>query len=805
EHREKTAKRSLLALILAADFIGDPDGKFGGGEQDANVANHAAEVAVLEPRGKHDHQPLVFAQQFALAARPLDVGQRGERHNLPRWRDDGKLLDVRLVEAELVREAHTDGHGAIALAERGGSVAEQSGMGLERHLLDGHAQPARGHRVHVDHQLGIALLDSFVVHQTGNFHELRLELFRNRLQNVRAAAEKLHLHGFGRALEVTQHVLEDLGKFDVDPGEAGLDLMAQAAHDVINAAVALGAWLQFVQDVALVLLRGVEAHFRAGAAGKRGDAFRLRHHAFDLPHQMVGFRERGARRSEIVEHETALVHFGEKSGFQVRVEEHAEEDDHCREAGDQPRPPQRPAQRLLVDAVERRNEGCGFVPVTLRGQESLGEQRNQRHGEDQREQDGRSERDAERGKEIADHAGEQPEREKDDHGGERRAQHRPEKLSSANLGGAHRRLAQTEMPIDVFQYDHRIVNYQADGDRQPAERHQVQRATAQVHDEKGTDHGDRKRHGSNQSGFQLAQEDEQDDHGQKRADQDGVADAAHRFLDKFREVVDESQLQSGWDGGAGMACNFADLAGDVQYVASDLPRDVDKRGRLAVAGDQDAPVLGALADLGEVAEANGHAVFYGHHGVADLIEAGEQSRRDDEELRVILVQAADGGHAVGRAQPVGYIREGQTMGQGARRVHDHGNFTRVGGLHLDATHSRHAREHGPQVVIREVAQIGARHVAGENQAEDGEDGRGNALDDDFRLRRHPAARFADAGLDELQGILHVHLRAEKHGDFAGTANRLRADAADTEHGAHRFLDRPGDLEQHVFLRLVAGM
>ena len=89
------------------------------------------------------------------------------------------------------------------------------------------------------------------------------------LERAHVVAEDLHFDGLGRAFEVAQHVLENLRELDVDPGNFLAICSAQVVHHFLGAALACGARLHLDQHVAFVLLGGVEAQFRAGAARER--------------------------------------------------------------------------------------------------------------------------------------------------------------------------------------------------------------------------------------------------------------------------------------------------------------------------------------------------------------------------------------------------------------------------------------------------------------------------------------------------------------------------------------------------------
>ena len=99
-------------------------------------------------------------------------------------------------------------------------------------------------------------------------------------------------------------------------------------------------------------------------------------------------------------------------------------------------------------------------------------------------------RERQRAEELPDDAREQAQRREHDHGRQRRADDRRVELAQS------RRRPRAADPscdaaVDVLHHDHRVVDHQADGDRQAAHRHQVDRLAEQPHEEKGGEHGER--------------------------------------------------------------------------------------------------------------------------------------------------------------------------------------------------------------------------------------------------------------------------------------------------------------------------
>src|SRR5437899_10630067 len=125
------------------------------------------------------------------------------------------------------------------------------------------------------------------------------------------------------------------------------------------------------------------------------------------------------------------------------------------------------------------------------------------------------------------------------------------------------------MAIDVLDYDHGVVNDQADGDGKAAKRHQVQRAAGKIEKKEGADDGKREACGGNDGRSTLAQENEQNQHGAKRPDQDGIADVGDGACDAFSEGIYKGKVERFRDCRAEMRSDSLHVAGELQDVATD--------------------------------------------------------------------------------------------------------------------------------------------------------------------------------------------------------------------------------------------
>ena len=91
--------------------------------------------------------------------------------------------------------------------------------------------------------------------------------------------------------------------------------------------------------------------------------------------------------------------------------------------------------------------------------------------------------------------------------------------------------------------DDRVVQQQADAERDPAQRHDVQRHAGDVHQEEGRHDGDRDRDADDQRLRRAAKEQEQDDDRERAADQGRLDHGRHGVADVARLVGEHGQLE----------------------------------------------------------------------------------------------------------------------------------------------------------------------------------------------------------------------------------------------------------------------
>ena len=269
------------------------------------------------------------------------------------------------------------------------------------------------------------------------------------------------------------------------------------------------------------------------------------------------------------------------------------------------------------------------APETLplrRGRRQLqqvrAEHRHERHGHEQRHQQREDHDDRQLAEEDARNAGEEQQRhEHRDVRQDRRDDRRPHFFAAFD-GGGHAILAVFHVPERVFQHDDRGVDHHAYAERQPAERHHVQREPGEVEQGERADHRDGNRRADNERRAEAAEEREDDERDEQRAEHRVFLHGADRAPDVHRAVVEHGQLDV-----RHLAVDPGDLGfdgfGDLDRVGAGLLLHLHPDAGFAVDAQQRANVFGGVLDVGDVAQINGHTVSRHEHEIADFVEVLE--------------------------------------------------------------------------------------------------------------------------------------------------------------------------------------
>jgi hypothetical protein len=355
------------------------------------------------------------------------------------------------------------------------------------------------------------------------------------------------------------------------------------------------------------------------------------------------------------------------------------------------------------------------------------------------------------------------------------------------------------VPEDVLQHDDGVVHDQADRQREAGEAHRVQREAAQVDQREGRDDRDRDRERDDQGGADVAEEEEQDDHGERAADQGVLLDPVHAVLDEAGLVVGEAERQL-----RVLLLRqldlLADRLGGGDGVRAALPLDQQADRGLAVQAGGDAPLRGGVADGGDLAERDEPAAVGADRDCPHIVDAGEVAGGADRVLGLGLLGDAGRQVQVLLRDAVGDLLERQPAGAQLLRVHvqDDRALLAAGDVHRgDAVRALDDRR---DLVVEQGAEpdrvLDARHAV------DHDRGLGRVvLEDDGVLQRRVGREVAAGALDLLENVHgrlpDVHPPVELDADVGDALIRGGLYLVQAGHRRDGALDRAGDLRLNL--------
>jgi len=437
---------------------------------------------------------------------------------------------------------------------------------------------------------------------------------------------------------------------------------------------------------------GGQPHLQAGAA--RG-AFDLRNGVEDpvhVLHDAVGLRERAACRHDVVEHEAALIHLRQQVRAQCPVASVGGRQQRRAQAQQEGGARERPAKRAAVEGEAAAHHAAGLRGAgTHVPQQRQAQGRRPGDGEQKRGQQRDGDGDGERAEEASRNAGDRNEREKEDDrrdGGADQRHHDLAQGEARRLGG---RLPAIAVQNDVLDHDDRIVDHQADGRGQAAERHQVE---ALARDPEREDR-QRHRYGNHERGHHggapVAEEEEQDGEGQAEADHDCVPDTADAGPYQLRLVVVRLQLHPRRQVPAQLLHLCGDGVGNRGRIAGGLPRHVDEDRGPAIRGHGGVDGHDAGPDLGHIGHAHGRAGGRGPHDQAtQLLGIVRLRAHQSEDEAVIRLVEAGRVNDVRRLHGRDQVQDGDARRLHARHVRNDVELGRLAALHRNGADSRRA-------------------------------------------------------------------------------------------------------------------
>ena len=444
-----------------------------------------------------------------------------------------------------------------------------------------------------------------------------------------------------------------------------------------------------------------------------------------------------------------------------------------------------------------------FVPL----QQILRHRRHQRARQDERPDHGEHHRQRHRHEQEPRDARQEEHRHEHDADAQQRDEGRRHDLPRAVEDGGFDLLALLQMPVDVFDRHRRVVDQDADRQRQTAQRHDVQRLANQRQHDDSAEHGERDRDCDDQRRAPAAEEQEDHHAGQKRRDHALECHTGDGAAHEDRLIAEQPDLQVIRQGVA----NFSDLL-------LDAVDDVERRHRpglqhhhehRATAIDVDNVGLRriAVAHLSDVADVDGGAICHLDRQIAELVDL----QRRVVELNVVFELAdllrADRRDQILRRQCTGDILRGKAPRLQRRRIKIDLDLALLAAERPRDRRPRYGDQRRAQLVGGDVEQVLlGQPLAGQRQLDD-RHRRGAVVED--QRRRRTRRQLLDHGLRDggdlrIRGA-DIDVGLEENLDNADAVIGIGDDMLDVvDGGGQRALERRGDAPRHL-VRWQAGV
>ena len=348
------------------------------------------------------------------------------------------------------------------------------------------------------------------------------------------------------------------------------------------------------------------------------------------------------------------------------------------------------------------------------------------------------------------------------------------------------------MPHNVLGNDHRVVNHETNRDRHRTQGHQIERLSEQPHDEHR--HRERQRNGGRTDGCDtsMPQKQQQNDDRQQSANEHGIAHRTHGIGNERRLIVHGLQMHPWRERRRHRLGDLRHTVADLNGVPANLPRHIDQRGRLSVAGHHAHMIFCARHHRRHIA----HAQRTAHNHRRDIFRRMRFLRRDHQILLVVTRHAANCIHGNPRLDRCGKVVIRKPRSGQARRIGNHFDLADISSLNVDAPHTGHAREHGLDLIPCNVIQrrgVAPFEIVRHNRKER----RRQPLHLNIETGRELTPNLLDARPNQLQRIRHIRMLVERDRHLARPTNRTRLHALHSGNNAHRFFDRAGHGEHHL--------
>ncbi len=357
---------------------------------------------------------------------------------------------------------------------------------------------------------------------------------------------------------------------------------------------------------------------------------------------------------------------------------------------------------------------------------------------------------------------------------------------------------------DVFDHHDHIVDEEPHRGRDAAQRHDVEAhpGGAQHHD--GGHERCRHDEDRDQGNAPALEEQDEDQPGEHKTDQNGVANACRRLKDELALVIPIGETHAGRKRETGKL--LLNGLGDLHRIPVGLLIDAEEDRRLAIF-DRSRPLRhDAGLHRGNIAHTDDAGRIGSHDQGADIGRLGCSVAREHEKELAAILQPADRLQDIAAGQYGGELIETDAIGGEPVRIGKDLDFRSVAPLDRHSGEAWYRGEHRPDLVLGEIVERCARHgVRLERVGDDGIDRRVHSPHVVDGARGKARQSLGDRRIDEQRARDHVGPPREVDGKLRGAARRVGADVLNAGDRTNGFFKRRRHEQRGLIRRPAAGV
>ena len=445
----------------------------------------------------------------------------------------------------------------------------------------------------------------------------------------------------------------------------------------------------------------------------------------------------------------------------------------------------------LVELVELSGDPTALLRRPMRVRPVGRQHRVERERNEQRHRHRARDRQRERLEPLAADARHEADRHEHRENRERRRRDGEADLVGAVVRRAEMVFPHLDVPHDVLTNHDRVVDQNADRERQSEQRHRLELEAERPHRDEAREHRHRQRDTGDDGRPPRIQEQEHDEHREHGAEDQRFLHVAHRVIDARSGVLHQLDLRA-------LGQRLLDLSEPIAHHSRDVGRavavrllDVDADRFLAVVERERARLLGRVLDRRHLAETRDHAVAVRDDEVVELRRVLETAAQANRALVERTVHPANRRREVLRLQRADDLCDADVRRLQLVRIDLDGQLALHLAEDLHVGHALHRAQLARDAGIGETRELRRRQDCRRNRDRDDRPIRVVELLDDrlLHLRRQIGANGRNRVAHFLRRDVHVLAEQELDHDHRIAVVGFADDSLDARDRADLLLDR----------------